>query len=320
MFGNFGNSLMYNPETFGFMGWNWRKKGNFKNNPWMLKEMIQLMNMAESVFVWEGLPDTCPADYLEQALTQGGHAVFFKDNNGLFLLGRGSVASEYNHYNKPTKYHVLSSVLSLTIPISDNLNVTDQRIGVPIMNDNFAYSLIPQLSLYAQKLGEVKARIDQNLKTTATPFYAVTDPKTKKSFDEVYKKVTDGTPIIFGQKGADLEQNFTTLSFNSNYIVDQLQDYYNALYSEVMTMLGVSNQGADKKERLLVDEVNANNGQININLAARLKQRQLAASVINKRFGLNVSVKVRDNITYDETPKFGSTYENKAERTDSNED
>ena len=65
----------------------------------------------------------------------------------------------------------------------------------------------------------------------------------------------------------------------------------------MLTAFGVNNLNtADKKERLLSDEVNSNNQAIGLNLSYRRKCRQLFADNLNAVFGLNVTVKLNDNL------------------------
>ena len=72
-------------------------------------------------------------------------------------------------------------------------------------------------------------------------------------------------------------------------------------------LLGVNNNpNVDKKERLLVDEVNANNEATEDNISHRLKERELFCERVNKAFGLNISVSVNvenyvDNVENEET-------------------
>lgn len=61
--------------------------------------------------------------------------------------------------------------------------------------------------------------------------------------------------------------------------------------SEVLTYLGINNTNAQKRERLLVDEINVNNNEILTNLELAYIYRQNVADELNKRYGLNVTVK-----------------------------
>ena len=57
-----------------------------------------------------------------------------------------------------------------------------------------------------------------------------------------------------------------------------------------MTLLGIENANMDKKERLVSDEVNANNQQVIASRNIWLSERKKAIEELNKKFNLNASV------------------------------
>ena len=63
-----------------------------------------------------------------------------------------------------------------------------------------------------------------------------------------------------------------------------------------MTFLGVGNAKQDKKERLVSDEVSANDEQIQGSRYIMLNARQDACNAINQMFGLNISVDFKLNV------------------------
>ena len=63
------------------------------------------------------------------------------------------------------------------------------------------------------------------------------------------------------------------------------------LWNDCMTLLGIQNTNSDKRERMVVDEVNANDGQVKAARNVALMVRQEAANQINRMYpGLNVQV------------------------------
>ena len=97
---------------------------------------------------------------------------------------------------------------------------------------------------------------------------------------------------ILGSKSLKL-QTTDVLNTKSDYLLDKLQMHKTDLMNEALTFLGINNSNTEKKERMLVDEVNSNNDFILVNLDHMYDERQLACKLLNEKFGLNVTVKKR---------------------------
>ena len=105
----------------------------------------------------------------------------------------------------------------------------------------------------------------------------------------VSKKIENGEPIIYGTKDIDTD-TIKASSTNTPYVVDKLNEYRYELEREILTFFGLNNN-FEKKERLLVDEVNSNNEFITSNVDIMLKCREDFCKEVNKMFDLNISVK-----------------------------
>lgn len=77
-----------------------------------------------------------------------------------------------------------------------------------------------------------------------------------------------------------------------------------AILRECMTLLGIENANMDKKERLVSDEVNANNQQVIASRNIWLSERKKAIEELNKKFGLNASVEFAPYEDYEEIMKL----------------
>ena len=103
----------------------------------------------------------------------------------------------------------------------------------------------------------------------------------------MFEKVFNGEPYILGSK--DQIGSIEVLTMNTPYLADKLNEYKYELEREILSFHGLNNN-FEKKERLLVDEVNSNNDFIDRNVELMYRQRQLACEQMNKKFGWNVKV------------------------------
>ena len=76
-------------------------------------------------------------------------------------------------------------------------------------------------------------------------------------------------------------------------VFPQLQAQKHMILNEVFTDLGINNANMDKKERMVANEVTANDEQVKASEDVMLKVREEACRQINRIFGLNISVKRR---------------------------
>ena len=88
--------------------------------------------------------------------------------------------------------------------------------------------------------------------------------------------------------------NVDVLNTSSPYLLDKLQQQKRELFNELLSFLGINNNNVEKRERLIVDEVNANNEFILVNLEHMYEERKKACDLINAKFGTNIEVKKRE--------------------------
>ena len=107
------------------------------------------------------------------------------------------------------------------------------------------------------------------------------------TLETMFVIVLNGEPYILGSK--DQLGNIEVLTLNTPYLADKLNEYKYELEREILSFHGLNNN-FEKKERLIVDEVNSNNDFIDRNVELMYRQRQLACEQMNKKFGWNVKV------------------------------
>ena len=255
------------------------------NNRTFTDYFYRLNLIARSVFEWSGLPEGIDEKWIERYLFNEGECLFFKHPELGFIVTKCADGGELNHYDEPTRI----------TPVAHNLTcdpLTNYVDCVLIQNNDLRLPTAPTIELYAMRLAELCRTIDVNVKAMKTPVLILASEKQKLSMKQVYSKWDGNEPVIYGDKSLDPE-GIRVLKTDAPIVFDKLQIQKHAIWNECMTFLGINNANMDKRERLVDDEVQANNEQVAISAEVMLKARQSAAEKINKMFGTNIEVKIR---------------------------
>lgn len=247
----------------------------------------RLQILARSIFEWKNLPETCDSRFLEKSLFYYGKAIFIKDENLGFLNLNCVPSGKLNVYELPVQYEAYSTGYSKRF---------DADKCVLIMNNCLMRPTLWSIQLFALRLYETERTIDVNVKAQKTPVLLTCNNNQRLTLENLYLKYEGNQPFIFADKSQDLGSMVNCIKTDAPYLADKLQDYKHEIWNECLTYLGINNANTDKKERLIVDEVTANDDLINLNLDTFLKYRKEACDNINKMFNLNVSVEIRQDI------------------------
>lgn len=253
------------------------------NNLTFLDYYKRLRLLALSMFEWENLPDSMNARFLEKCLYIYGQAAFVYDEK-LGFINLKCVPSDYlNIYEESFKYNCYSINYNKQYELNDMVLVRNNLESIPTDMT---------IQLFARRLCECERTTDVNIRAQQTPVLVLTDEKTRLTLMNVYKKYDGHEPVIFGNKNFDPEC-VKAIKTDAPYIADKLQAYKRNVWAECMAFLGINNVADEKAERLVTDEVNANNQMIALSAEIMLLTRQKACEEFNKKFNQNISVRLR---------------------------
>lgn len=256
----------------------------------------RLMLLARSVYKWEGLPNNIDEKWIENYLFHYGRCMFFKDSEKGLMVAKCADNGMLNYYDEPT---------GLT-PIATNYQFVSPRLEnhtecVEIRNNDDRIATRHTILLYAARLAEIARTIDINIEAQKTPVLITCTDKQRFSLKQVYKQWRGNEPVIWGDKALETAP-INVLKTDAPIVFDKLQIQKHAIWNECMTFLGINNANMDKRERLVDDEVVANNEQIELSAQVMLKAREQAAEEINRLFGTNISVSMRNPVEVLDVP------------------
>lgn len=252
-----------------------------------------LLQKAMSVFEWN-LPETWNKDYFLYVLYCWGYvAVVNTDKFGVIPQGCG--LKGYDVFYAPTHAVIANPLLS---------GILEPRIGTQCellkLQPDFS-GILDLVGHYAEQMALASQSVSVNLLNSKLSY--VFTAKTKalaESLKKMYDQIASGEPAVVIdsrlKNAADGEETWKAFEQNvgGNYIVTNLLADLRKIEAMFDTEIGIPNANTDKRERLIQDEVNANNIETYSKCAMWLENLQEACQKVNRMFGLSISVDWRD--------------------------
>lgn len=138
--------------------------------------------------------------------------------------------------------------------------------------------------------------------------FAAENKATAESFKKLYDNYASGEPAGFADKklfdeNGQLRVNLLVQNVGQNFIADRLLDCLGAIRNKFLTDIGIPNANTDKRERLLTDEVNANNFETASKASVWLETMKKGMETARMLHGLTID---QLNVDWSETPKFAT--------------
>lgn len=260
------------------------------NNGTFLQYYNRLAEIGFSRFQWNNLPETVDERFLEMVLFGDGKAVFFKDDVLGFLALRVALNGRFNVYQIPINRTAYASN-------GYQIQLTEEN-SVIIFNNYTHTNCVPVVEQFAARLYNIDRTIDVNVNAQKTPLLLLCDENQRLTLKNLYMQYEGNMPFIFATKELGLD-SIRSINTGAQYIADKLTFLKSQIWNEAMTYLGIPNISVNKKERLISDEVQKNQGGTIASRYSPLEMRRQAAEQINRMFGLEISVDFRTDIAED---------------------
>lgn len=257
------------------------------NNATYIQYFNRLVELSVSVFEWQGLPETVDPRYLELHLFQNGSMVYFRDEVMGDLCLDCIANGQFDVYGNPISRRAYSSYNQY----QKTLNESDSVI---IWNNYLRQPSVLDVKMFAKRLYNLDRIIDVNANAQKTPVLVQGTEKQRLTLVNLYKEFDGNAPFIFGDKNLDLN-SLRAISTNAPYVADKLYQLKTQIWNEALTYLGISNLNIQKKERMITDEVQRNQGGTIASRYSRLEARREAVDKINRMFGTDISVDYRED-------------------------
>lgn len=247
-----------------------------------------LLQKAMSVFKWT-LPFNWSRDYFLYILYCWGNiAIINTDKYG--VIPQGGTLTGYNLYYEPTHIQITNPLIKHDLMPQIGVDCTLLKLQpdyggiIDLVND------------YAELMAIASETASINLFNSKLSYIFAANNKTgAESLKKLYDQIQSGNPAAVVDKNllnADGTPAWMMFSQNvgQNYIVDKILSDLRKIESMFDTHIGIPNANTDKRERLVTDEVNANNVETYSKCALWLEELQDGCRRANDMFGIDMSV------------------------------
>lgn len=252
-----------------------------------------LMQKAISVFKWN-LPDTWDADYFLYTLYGYGYcAVINTEEFG--VIPQWGALGGYNVFYRPT-------YVTITNPLIKGMKRPTIGIDCTIIKLQPDYGSITDLvNYYADMMALCSESFGINMiNSHVSTVFPAANKAMAESYKKMYDKIASGDPAVvvdknlFSDTGEPVWTPFQA-NIKNEYISDMILADMRKIEAQFDTDIGIPNANTDKRERLITDEVNANNVETAIRCEFWLEQIKKAVEETNTMFGTDISVDWRVN-------------------------
>lgn len=194
--------------------------------------------------------------------------------------------NKYNIYDFPTHVRLINT-RGVKFITPDSLEI-DKDVVIIYAQKNHK-SVLSSIEAKINEIVDLEMKKRTSLKAQSQPWMFTFDPEDFEQVKVMQEQLENDDPFMFVPvKESDKAKALTS---GAPFIVDKIQQLIDGRVNEVLTMLGVNNIGVgEKKEHLIVDEVNANNEDIEQQSYSYTSQLEEDFDRIGKVLGYNISV------------------------------
>lgn len=257
----------------------------------MLNSYI-LYNLArlQSMFKYDGLPDTIPQKWLEHYLLVNGSCVFIKDGEDL-IATTGGMGGLPDRYYIPTQYIVANPY----VKPETRKTYTIGEDCILIRNDTYSQGLMPLLIRYCSQLVENDVTMNvADILARAMITMSATDSQTKESIEKWLCDLRKGKISAIGELPSmvgnqDRSLNITPFQQVASIITD-LIEYHQYLKAGMYNEIGLNANYNMKRESINSNESQLNDDMLHPLIDDMLARRREALEEVNAMFGTNITV------------------------------
>ena len=263
-----------------------------KNTGLVMYYVRYLVQKVISVFEFMNIPESWALNYFQYVLICRGYVgILNTDKYG--VIPQDCALGGYNIFYQPNFITVANPLLQ---------DLKELKIGedceVIKMQPDYE-SIMDLIGTYADLMALCLESAGINLLNSKLAYTFAAGNKTQaESFKKMFDKIASGEPAVVVDKNLfneDGSRNWDVFFQNlkQNYVASDILNDMKTLEDQFNTAIGIPNANTQKRERLITDEVNANNIDTEAKIGLWLDTMRRDMRRVNEMYDLDLDVRYR---------------------------
>ena len=291
-----------------------REPSGLKRREYETNYLNKYFNLFMNAYKWKNI-DYQQIDFIMRKFWADGTIACFQLKetigsseapNGLLVFTPYAPA-QWNIYDFPIQATLINTRGVSFIPSTLQEIDKDIVIGFIQRNKKGVMSMImPRI----QKLAFIEMVIDMNLNAHKQPYIMVGSESDEEALKRIYELISGDVDVMY--LTSEQADKIKVLVTGSQYIIDKLYSYKQAIENEIRETLGLDNLGInEKKEHLITSEIESNDEVVKASEDSFLDCLSEFCDRIRSLFGYDISVEL--NKTKDEELENSQEKESESE-------
>lgn len=240
----------------------------------------------------ENTPDSWAYNYMMYSLLIFGK-ICFLETDAFGVIPQHCAVGGFNVFYQPAYVNVRNPLLSINRPL-----FIGKECEVVKLQPNYS-GIMDIICYYADMLSLCAENIGLNIINSKLAYvFTAQNKSSAEAFKKMFDKIASGSPIVVQDKKL-LDENSKkswdafTNDLSKNYIADRILNDMTTWENKFNTEIGIPNANTQKRERLITNEVNANNIDTQSKIMLWVDTINKDLKKVNEMFGLNLNAKYK---------------------------
>lgn len=251
-----------------------------------------LVQKVLSVFEFSGIPEEWALNYFQYVLLCRGFVAIL-DTEEYGVIPQECGLGGFNIFYQPR----FATIANPLLP-GVRQPVIGEGCAVIAMQPDYG-SILDLVCTYADLMALCLETAGVNLLNSKLSYvFAAGNKAQAESFKKMYDRIASGEPAVFVDKSLFNEDGSRAWdvffqNMKQNYVASDILNDMKSLEDQFNTAIGIPNANTQKRERLVVDEVNANNVDTESRVNLWLETMRRGMTTANEMYGLDLNVRYR---------------------------